>query len=51
MFAGIHSIANEEKGNVLTQMVSKEMEHVPFNKSISISSFEKINLWLTELEL
>lgn len=50
MFAGISTIGNENNGDQLLSMISKENEIVPFVKSFNISSYEKINDWLTEIE-
>jgi dynein heavy chain 1 len=49
MFAGINSIENEEHGDLLVGMTSKENEKVAFQKAFKISAFSKINLWLNEI--
>lgn len=50
MFAGINSIEVKDGGNLLVGMASKENEQVQFDKGISLADYEKINLWLTELD-
>ena len=50
MFAGISTIENQEEGDQLMGMNSKEYEQITFDQSFKISSFSKINEWLTELE-
>ncbi len=50
MFAGINFIENEEKGNRLVGMRSRENEGVSLSKPFNISDYKKIYEWLTELE-
>ena len=50
MFAGINSINTKDDGKLLVGMASKENEQVPFDKAIDLANYEKINLWLTELD-
>ena len=50
MFAGINSIENEDKGDLLTKMMSGEGEIVSLEQPIRISENPKINEWLTILE-
>lgn len=50
MFAGINSVSVSESREAIEGMNSKEMEKVEFVDSITIASYESINLWLTELE-
>ena len=50
MFAGIHSIANEDNGDLLTKMISQKGEIVSLETPIRISENPKINEWLTLLE-
>lgn len=46
MFAGINFIENEEEGNLLNGMRSRENETVHFSDPFRITDFNKINLWL-----
>ena len=50
MFAGISTIENQENGDLLVGMNSKEYEQIAFNTNFKISSYGKINEWLQELE-
>lgn len=50
MFAGITYIANEDKGNLLKGMQSKEGEVVEFIESFKISDNNRIDAWLKLVE-
>ena len=50
MFAGILSIINESKGDVLKGMMSKEGEIVLFPQRLKISDDPRINIWLKKIE-
>lgn len=50
MFAGISFILNEEEGNLLLGMRSKEGEEVNFPENIKISDSKRIDQWLKLLE-
>ena len=50
MFAGIVSILNENKGDLLKGMVSKEGEVVLLPQRIKISNDSRINIWLKKIE-
>lgn len=50
MYAGITTVVNEESGDVITGMNSREGEQVMFEKPIRISEDPKINVWLGKIE-
>ena len=50
MFAGISTITNENNGDVLKGMCSKEDERVAFVKNVVISENPKIDFWLKAME-
>jgi dynein heavy chain 1 len=50
MFAGISTITNENNGDVLKGMCSKEDERVAFVKNVVISENPKIDAWLKAME-
>ena len=50
MFAGISTLSNEEEGDLITGMNSREGESVKFSKSVKISEDPKINVWLSKVE-
>jgi len=50
MFAGISTLSNEEEGDLVTGMNSREGESVKFSKSVKISDDPKINVWLSKVE-
>jgi dynein heavy chain 1 len=50
MFAGITSLTNEQNGDVITGMNSREGESVKFDVSVKISDDPKINIWLTKVQ-
>ena len=50
MFAGISTITNENNGDILKGMCSKEDERVGFVKNVTISEDSKIDVWLKKME-
>jgi hypothetical protein len=50
MYAGITSLTHEENGDVVTGMVSKEGETIPFEKKVKISDDPTINVWLSKID-
>ena len=51
MFAGISTILNENNGDLLKGMCSREDERVNFIKNIVISEDSKIDAWLKKIDL
>lgn len=50
MFAGIATVELDEGAGMLTAMVSREGESVPFRTPIALKDYPKINDWLAKVE-
>ena len=50
MFAGITTLGNENEGDLINGMNSREGESVPFENVVKISDDPTINIWLTKVE-
>lgn len=50
MFAGVANILLTEEGDVITGMVSREGETVPFRSPVKLKNYSRINEWLSAME-